>query len=469
MPPLPFPTGRFEESARLRPVDLVAFPQVELDDPGRHSSTPCPQPAPSAAAVADCDGPVRLGWRSGEMELAADCDGRSLRLSVVSPRGRSVHRSRRFGRAGARVRRLAVTLTGTQLTAFGDDGGGWIARGRVDLSHLGVPTRDPDWLAGLRVSHTGAAHHLRAGAFGALGLRDLRAVTEPDGSPYRPDGRILLSATSAGPGFFATAHASVWALDPVAGRLDQLSEITFRRDGRVYGDHALHLVHDPAAGWLVAASTWGGFTDRRRDRVSVTLATTSADLLAGRHVLDARPLALPTEGLDSVGVWDPHLVRDEETEEWLVGFVSARRYFDFHPALATGPSLDELRLRAAATDRRATEGTTLQRFAEGWRILASDGRDNPPDRRAQYPCFDLDFGQVGTLRSAYPSNLPWPTLVPVGEEWWHIAFDGTATGGELSGYGTHGAVVVSRCRGAAEPRTAGGRNLRPGQSREGAS
>ena len=42
-------------------------------------------------------------------------------------------------------------------------------------------------------------------------------------------------------------------------------------------------------------------------------------------------------------MWDPHLVRTDGT--WLVGFASARKFFTFHPALATGPTLDDLTLR----------------------------------------------------------------------------------------------------------------------------
>src|SRR3546814_766383 len=99
-----------------------------------------------------------------------------------------------------------------------------------------------------------------------------------------------------------------------------------------YGDHATHLVRD-GDGWLVATSTWGDFDQRKAGAtVRITLAETSADLLTGRHLLETRELPVPTDGLSSVGVWDPHLV--QTGEEWLVGFVSARKFFDFHPAYA---------------------------------------------------------------------------------------------------------------------------------------
>ena len=67
--------------------------------------------------------------------------------------------------------------------------------------------------------------------------------------------------------------------------------------------------------------------------------------------------------------------------EWLVGFVSARRFFDFHPALAGGPSLDELRLRGAATDRRATEGTTLLEVGGRWRCWPATAATRRRGRR----------------------------------------------------------------------------------------
>ena len=227
---------------------------------------------------------------------------------------------------------------------------------------------------------------------------------------------MLLTATSAGPGFFDTAHTSVWSLDPATLETTHLSDLFFRRPDRpgAYGDHATHLLRDGDR-WLVATSTWGDFERRPGATVRATLAETSADLLTGAHLLDTRPLDLPTTGLRSVGVWDPHLVRTDGG--WLAGYVSASRFFRFHPALATGPSLDALTLRAAASDRTATEGTTLAHLDGGWRVLASDGRDGRRGQRERYPVFDLDLRETGTVDAPYPSNIPWPTLVPDGDSW----------------------------------------------------
>ena len=187
--------------------------------------------------------------------------------------------------------------------------------------------------------------------------------------------------------------------------------------------------------WLVATSTWGDF-DRRRPKIEVTLARTDADLLSGVHLLDTRPLPLPTDGLRSVGVWDPHLVRTDEG--WLVGFVSATKFFRFHPALAGGPTLDDLTLRGAASQLTQCEGTTLARLDGTWRVLASD------KRAKGYPVFDLAMREVGTIDAPYPTNIPWPTLVPDGDSWLLVGFNGKPYGGPLPGYGTHGEVVLMR-------------------------
>ncbi|MFC7501276.1 hypothetical protein, partial [Nocardioides sp. GCM10030258] len=345
--------------------------------------------------------------------------------------------------------RLALTLTGTHLAALTLENGAWVVRGRVDLRGI-VDTRDGTWLAGLTSSWTGEVRAWSAGGFGQLGLRDIRLVSHADGSPYRDEGGVLFTATSAGPGFFDTGHTSVWQL--ADSGLTHRADLFFQRPDRpgAFGDHATHLVRDGGR-WLVATSTWADFpadkAERRDATVQITVAESTGDLLRGQHLLATRSLELPTDG-PSVGVWDPHLVRTG-TGEWLVGYVSARKFFDFHPVLASGPSLDDLTLRGAATDRRATEGTTIVRIGDDWRVLASDGRDNSRATRGRFPVFDLDLREIGTLEAPYPTNIPWPTVIAPDEYrpddgWSLVTFDGTPAGGRLAGYGTHGDVVVMR-------------------------
>jgi hypothetical protein len=459
---------RFEVVSRVRPVAVVGAVQVEesyADGAAPEGAeAPTPHPAPYAAVEVDLASEAGadvmlelIGPDGARLSVVYGAARRSVRLEVTVAGTTVRRRSRRFGRAESPPERVGLALTGTHLAALTLEEDSWVVRGRVALDEdaPSLDTRDTDWLAGLVSRWSGpGATGWRAGGFGGLGLRDVRLVTERDGSPYRPDGRLLLTATSAGPGFFDTAHTSVWSIDldtvidTDPPELRHLSDLFFQRPDRPggYGDHATHLVRDGSR-WLVATSTWGDFDQRDEDAtVAITLAETSADLLQGRHLLPTRPLPVPTDGLSSVGVWDPHLVHTGE--EWLVGFVSARKFFSFHPAYAAGPSLDALTLRGAATDRKATEGTTLLKHDGRWLLLASDGRDNPRGRRKRYPVWELPgLTASEELAAPYGTNIPWPTVVPPahhGEPWWLVTFDGTPCGGALPGYGTHGDVVVMR-------------------------
>jgi hypothetical protein len=400
---------RYEIVARRRPVRLA----VPHDGP---------LVAPYAAVAGTGTGPLTLS--SGGLTVETSYDER-VALHVTTDGRTTTHRSRRSGRPEAPVEELALTLTGPQVTAFAREAGVWVARSRYDLTDR-FDVHDERWLAGL-----GSDREL--GRFGQLGLRDLRVVTESTGEPVRDDGRVLLTATSAGPGGFPTGHCSVWALDAEALELEHRADLFVRRGSGVYGDHAAHLLRDGDR-WLLASSTWGDF-DRKLRPVGVTLAESTADLTRGVHVLDGRRLELPTAGFRSVGVWDPHLLRT--ADGWLVGYVSATKYFRFHPVLATGPSLDELQLRGVGRGPE-TEGTTLARLDARWRVLASD------KRRRCYPVLDLELREVGTLDAAYPSNIPWPTLVALEGQELLVGFNGAAYGGRLVGYGSHGEVVIQR-------------------------
>ena len=445
---------RLEIVRRLRPVDLVASGAVRLEST-EAGVLPMPAVAPYVAGATDL--PTGPGGAAVDAHVALHLSGHrlsanlvdgSVALGITVDGESSEVRSRRFHRASEPTG-LGLSLTGTHLTAWTREAGAWVARARHDLRER-LDTRDEAALADLAVELPDGGGV--AGGFGQLGLRDVRFVTEEDGRPFRDGDALWLSATAAGPGFFDTAHTSIWRLDPVGLEVEHSADLFFRRPDRpgVFGDHAVHALRSDGR-WLVATSTWGDFeapTTRAGRRtpagLRVTLAESGDDLLRGTHVLDTRELPLPTDGLGSIATWDPHLVRHDG--EWLVGFVSARRFFDFHPALASGPTLDDLRLRGAATDRRSTEGTTLVEVDGEVVVLASDGRDSRASQRARFPVFDLAMVERGLLDAPYPTNLPWPSLAEVDGGWLMATFDGTSRGAKLLGYGTHGDLVLMRSR-----------------------
>jgi hypothetical protein len=415
--------------------------------------------APFAAVEAelathDVAGRVTAGFTgAGGMKLLGWYDGgrRLTGLSITDATGRtSHHRSRRHGRPDTPPDAVATALTGSWLTVFTRADGVWTARGRVDLDDRDVEVETEtlaattDWLP--REEHEPSpVSRRRSGTFGQLGLRDCHFVTHADGRALERDGLLFLAMTHAGPGFFTAGRTGIWSYDPDTRALEHTADLYFRRTGRVLGDHATHLVRHEGR-WLVATSTWADFDGTG---VGITLTESDADLLHGEHVVEGRPLDLPVSGIDRcVGAWDPHLALVDG--HWHVAFVAARKFFSFRPALArarTAPGLADLELLGVAEGRTSTEGTVMARIDGRWRVLASDGRDNPRRVPSGFPVFDLEMRQVGALDASYPTNIPWPNVVDGQGDWLMVTFDGTPYGGPLPGYGTHGDIVVMRAQG----------------------
>lgn len=358
--------------------------------------------------------------------------------------------------------RVAFSLTGKAAAALIDTGDGFRPLAWAHLADnldLSRPETLADYRSGFGArasSGTIALTGVEAGYFGQTGLRDPHVVTHADGSPYVRFGKVYLTMTQAGVGFFETAHWGVWTLDLTSHRLEHVAKLFFRRDGSraVLGDHAGHLVRDDENGrWVVATSTWGNFSGKHVD-IHYATVPTSSDLLTGVHVLDTERLPLPVDDLPSeaVGQWDPYLVRVDD--RWYLGFVNARAFFDFYPALARGePGGDftALSLVGADATKTETEGVTIQRFDDQWYVLASNGDGSPEELRGQYPVYDLSMTQVGTLNAPHPSNIPWPTVFPTPASrdrtrWMMVTFDGTAYHRDVLGYGTHGDVVLMEAR-----------------------
>jgi hypothetical protein len=305
-----------------------------------------------------------------------------------------------------------------------------------------VDLRVPETLS--RYSYTwgvrgGAAElgAVRAGVFGMTGLRDPHLVQHADGTPYIRDGKVYLTWTCAGLGFFQQAHWGVFTLDLAdPTKLEQVAKLFSHRDGLLVGDHAGQLVRD-CDRWHVAMSSWGDFDF---NGVHVRHLTTPEDLLSGVHVLETEPTDLPTD----VSSWDPGFTRIDG--RWVLGFVESPSQdpFDFHPALSS-TSADEpwkgLTKVGAADGLHQCEGPILARVEDRWWFLASDG-----DAR-HYPVFDLSMRRVGRLDAPYPTNIPHPQLLRLADgDWLMISFDGTQYAEKTMGYGGHGDVVIMGSR-----------------------
>jgi hypothetical protein len=351
--------------------------------------------------------------------------------------------------------RFAFVLNENNVIALADTGGGFRPLVRANVASV-LDLRDPSVLGryhygfGARGdSGTIALDRVQAGYWGKAGVRDPHVVTWADGTPYIVDGKLYLTLTNAGLGFFQFAHWGVYTLDladPASpDALREVGKVFFERGGRVVGDHAGHIVYDDAIGaFRVLVSNWGTFSG---NGVAINSAVVRGDVLHGVTVVrDPAVLALPTD----VSRWDPHMVRIDG--RWYVAFVESpsQNPFVFHPALARGPATGEFgnfALVGRDVDRTMTEGMVMQKIGGRWYVLCSSSRDEGPDG-GRYRIYDLRMRFVGFLDAPYPTNIPHPMVVPVAiperkrTRYLLVTFNGTQYFESVLGYGTHGDFFV---------------------------
>ena len=302
---------------------------------------------------------------------------------------------------------------------------------------------------------------VEAGYWGRAGVRDNHVVTYADGTPYIKDNKLYLTLTNAGLDFFSSGHWGVYTLDlsdytsPTA--LKEVGKLFVEREGKVMGDHAGHIIYDDAAGgFLIGVSTWGDFTYEGVE-IYYTRELSGDDprVLHGVHVLkEAQPLTLPTAlPTPPTGHWDPHFTRIGQ--EWYVAFVESPTQgnpWDHHPALAKGPTIENLTLVDAKEELNQTEGMVIQKVGGNWYVLCSSGRGETTFEGvtpAHYRIYDLNMTLVGTLNAPYVTNIPHPMITPLPDlpeqgdtQWIMVTFNETFFYIDFLGYGTHGNFVV---------------------------
>jgi hypothetical protein len=347
---------------------------------------------------------------------------------------------------------FAFVLNENNVIALADSGAGFRPLLRANVAAV-LDLRDPSVLSRYRYafgaradSGTTALERVQAGYWGKAGVRDPHVVTWADGTPFIADGRVYLTLTNAGLGFFEFAHWGVYTLDLAQPRaLKQVGKIFWQRDGHVVGDHAGHIVYDDAIGaFRLLVSNWGTFSG---NGVLVNSAVVHGDVLHGVTVVrDPTVLPLPTD----VSRWDPHMVRIDG--RWYVAFVESpsQNPFTFHPALARGPRSGEFgsfTLAGRDAARTMTEGMVMQKIGGTWYVLCSSSRDEGPDG-GHYRVYDLDMRFLGFLNAPYPTNIPHPMVFPVpipetrSTRYEMVTFDGTQYYEDVLGYGTHGDFYV---------------------------
>ena len=440
---------KFAVAEQFRPFALIAPKFVQVDTrarPGTLVKTGVRPKAPYGTVTVEVSGEsafVVAGLAGDTTSVLGTYDAvaKQAGIEITTPGGTSVVKTAPADLPAAFG--FAVVVNENAVTVLADTGTGWRpllterdqVRARIDL-------RDPAVLGRLGYAYgsRGPARlgRVRAGYFGQAGVRDPHVVQYADGRPYIRHGKLYLTMTNAGLGFFQQAHWAVWTLDLAdPTKLDQVATLFFARDGVVLGDHAGQIVRDDEHDrFILLMSSWGDFAFTG---VHVRHTTTRADVLSGVHVLPTEQLPLPT----TVSSWDPGLTKIDG--RWHIGFVESpaqQPAFVFHPALAAAPRGADydhgLTLLGADLSVSQTEGPILQQVGGRWYLFASDG-----DAR-EYPVYDLRLRKLGTLNAPYGTNIPHPMLVRIGGRWWLPTFDGTQYAEDVLGYGGHGDFILMR-------------------------
>lgn len=416
---------------QFRPFDLIAPGFVQYDVPARPGRVVTGERpvAPFCAVVTRARGAVAAGLAGGGTSVLGRYADGTATIEVTVGGATTVVESVAADLPGEFG--FAVVVNENAVTVLADTGAGWqpLLTNRDGVRAL-IDLRDPNVLRRLSYGYEGAVGRVRAGYFGQAGVRDPHVVQHADGRPFIRDGKLYLTLTNAGLGFFQQAHWGVWTLDLAnPTRLTQVAQLFFARDGVVLGDHAGQIVVDGDE-FVVAMSSWGDFNFAG---VHIRYVRTRANVLSGVHVLPTRKMPLPT----TVSSWDPAMTKING--QWHVAFVESPAQspaFVFHPALARGRSLESLSLVGADLSLDQTEGTIIQRLQGKWYVLTSDG-----DARV-YRKYDLSMRPQGTLDAPYGTNIPHPMVFQYRNKYWMVTFDGTQYAEPVLGYGGHGDFIV---------------------------
>ena len=369
---------------------------------------------------------------------------------------------------------------------------------------------------------------VRAGYFGEAGVRDPHVVQYADGAPYIKDNKLYFTQTNAGLGFFEKAHWGVWTLDlDDYTKIEQVGNIFWRNADspsvpatKVLGHHAGQIIRDEAEDrWILVASTWGDFGPQGGDGPTTggfgnitypdeegyeppvdivyaeELGTSgglplSTNILRGVHVVEGKKHPVNAVPFPTEGKWDPGLTRING--QWYMAYVIALDLFsNFQPALAKSPvggdHTETVEFVGADWEKRATEGSIIQKLGGEWRMFASCGDDELPEFQGRYPIYFLEaanpnapaelppgspdrprdtperfeppteqekklrrLADDGYLDAPHPTNIPHPQIVPISyrsggrtrTKYIWITFNGDQYYIERLGYGTHGDFYV---------------------------
>ncbi|MEM1444357.1 MAG: hypothetical protein AAGF67_18575, partial [Verrucomicrobiota bacterium] len=252
-----------------------------------------------------------------------------------------------------------------------------------------------------------------AGASGGLtpghGQADIRAITDPEGTPLFDEGRLWFTMTVRGRALPNPMQA-VFSLDPSVFDLQFEGIIAFDLgDGLLRNEHASHIFLDSESGewrgWTTGFSAYGG--GGGEDEKTILAVHSARDPRRGFSIMKAKPV-----GIDGAHE-DAHCVYDIEAGKWRM--LLCEKQEKFRAAMWESDHWDRGFERIAGPVPMDSTGTMIQQFGET--RFALYGSADRTIYVATYP----DLKPAGELDVYLPpwnegnGTRIWPNVIPLPE------------------------------------------------------
>lgn len=304
--------------------------------------------------------------------------------------------------------KMAFSLVGNFYAVWTDTGSGWTVQQRADIrtfprtpAYNLITTSLTGWKAGISLATSGDAtwnlDNLKAGRFGAVGLRDISIVTDEDGRAVDYSGKVRLSATCSDPS--GAGYMGLFEFNPSTYALTQIGGIWISRDSGVWNDHAGHTVKLASGDYKFLISTWGnGFGSD----LHIRYLETSTDLSTGFHVLTGTTslkTLLPNvpNNTTTGGSYDPYIVK--RGSDWLIAYAivdpTSFAGENFYCALAETTNFSTFTGIGADTTETVNEGPRIVPINSDVYVITGG--------RGEQIVYDETFTEVGSSLTASPA------------------------------------------------------------------
>lgn len=338
--------------------------------------------------------------------------------------------------------KLGMSLVGTSVCIFIDTGSGWVNKASInivsnyDFRTIGNLT---GWKPGFTAAN-GAGNsvwevsNFKAGRFGAVGLRDITLVTNEDGTPYyQASDVVLFTATCADARGTDPlgSYFGVFELNLTSKAIAQKSAIMVQRDGKIYNDHAGHIIRYPGGNRRLLLGTWGNGFNSTLQTLHALL--TSGDILAGTNlVTTAAQITLPGQTGVKPGAYDAMAAYDAANSRWLIAYALVTNTSfsgsPFYAALCSTTDWSSFTLIGADSANTGWEGTKLLWNNNQFWVMAGGPAGSGNSSRI-YDAATMTYrGALGAAFSGGVDTQPHPMVFPYGSKQILLSFDNTKYG-----------------------------------------